>query len=217
MNKLLRTAIPLVFMATSSISMAAVITGPFDSDSGFWTLIDNGNFENGLDQWSNPYSRGDFTLDSANYISPDHSTKSLPNVGFNGGGFALRHNVDVVAGETYVLSGFINTTDMQTGRLYIDLNDVSFDVNLGVGELSFATDEWQFLYQSFVPDTDFLTIRLVHDGNVRFGESGYFDDIAITLASDFSAPSVVAEPSMFALMAVGLVLIMVNGRRTIVG
>ena len=215
MKHLISLTICLTAVAFTPASNASLIIGPFDSASGSWTLIDNGNFENGLDGWSNSTSPGNFALDSTLFMSSSHSVRSVPNSGFDGPGFALSHSVDITGGETYVLSGFINTRDMATGNLYIDMNDVAFDPNLGSGELSYNTDEWQFLYQSFLPDAGVssLTVRLVHDSNVPSGESGYFDDIAITPVSSFVAPTVVPEPSISTLMGAGLSLLAINGWR----
>lgn len=96
---------------------------------------------------------------------------------------------------------------MVTGRNYIDLSDIANDPDLGIGELVNGVSDWQFIYETFTATSNNIRVRLVHDLHVTAGEYAIFDNIGITLASEFVAPTLraVPEPSIVVLLASGLV------------
>ncbi|WP_199332029.1 Calx-beta domain-containing protein [Anabaena lutea] len=169
---------------------------------GNWKTVTNGGFETGdLNGWSNTSGENLWTITSDRSISGNFSAKAITNTAFNGPGYALQRTVTgLIAGEKYVLSGFIYTGGLTSGNTYLDLNDIANDPNVGAGDSSqtslniqynlFLTflngiDQWQFVWKEFVAPSNQVTVRLVRDGEVKAGESAYIDDVAITPISQF--------------------------------
>lgn len=205
---------------TNSAS-ASIITGniDFNSGSGLIGLIGNGDFEFGLSGWTQLANNGQFstvTTPSSPFPSSSSAT-SLPAINFNGPGFALQSDaIAVNPGVEYVLSGYVNTSNMQTGNVYIDLSDAAFDPNLGVGELQNGVNDWQFIYTTFVSNVSSIQVRLVHDGNVTSSESALFDNISITRADQFIAPSLISSvpvPASVWLFCSGIISLLGLARR----
>jgi|GEM_PF-1670230 len=156
---------------------------------GKWTTVTNGEFETGdLNGWSHISTNTSWgnlwTITSDRSISGNFSAKAVTNTGFNGNGYALQRTVTgLIAGEKYVLSGFIYTGELTSGNTYLDLNDIDNDLDIGAG---YGIDQWQFVWKEFVAPSNQVTVRLVRDGEeVKAGESAYIDDVAITPISQF--------------------------------
>ena len=197
----MRNLVLFVFLLLNiSTASAVVVTGDFVPGSGNSNLITNGGFDTSLADWSQlTFGRGQFSYNSESVSGAGGSAQSSPFRSFNGPGFALLSSpVSVTAGQNYVLSGFINTRNMISGQAYIDMSDTSFDINLGLeptfGAVTIGLDTWQFLHADFTPNVNSLRIRLVQDGLVTAGSSVLFDNIAVTLASEFSEPVVSPVP-----------------------
>ncbi len=184
-----------------STASAVVVTGNFVPGSGNTNLITNGGFDSSLAGWSQlNFGKGQFLYNSESVSGTGGSAQSSPYFGFSGPGFGLQSSaISVTAGQNYILSGFINTRNMISGQAYIDMSDTSFDINLGLdptfGAVTIGLDTWQFLYAAFTPNVNSLRVRLVQDGfPVTAGSSVLFDNIAVTLASEFSEPIVSPVP-----------------------
>ena len=156
---------------------------------GKWTTVTNGEFETGdLNGWSHISANTSWgnlwTITSDRSISGNFSAKAVTNTAFNGAGYALQRTVTgLIAGEKYVLSGFIYTGELTSGSTYLDLNDIANDLDIVAG---YGIDQWQFVWKEFVAPSNQVTVRLVRDGEeVKAGESAYIDDVAITPISQF--------------------------------
>ncbi|MCW9683183.1 hypothetical protein FJR41_020710, partial [Dolichospermum planctonicum UHCC 0167] len=156
---------------------------------GKWTTVTNGEFETGdLNGWSHISTNTSWgnlwTITSDRSISGNFSAKAVTNTGFNGNGYALQRTVTgLIAGEKYVLSGFIYTGELTSGSTYLDLDDIANDLDIVAG---YGIDQWQFVWKEFVAPSNQVTVRLVRDGEeVKAGESAYIDDVAITPISQF--------------------------------
>ena len=190
----------------SPSATASILNGPFIQGSGTANLVPNGGFEGGLSSWNQlSFGKGQFLASNQAYEG-NGSAQSSPFFTFSGPGFALQSSpVSVTPGQSYVLSGFVNTANTISGQTYIDLSDTSFDVNLGIGEVVNGLADWQFVYATFVPNVSSVQVRLVHDLNVTAGESVLFDNIAITPVNDFSLPvNAVPLPASVWLLGSGL-------------
>lgn len=189
---------------------ATLITNAFDPSTGTWTLVQNGDFENGTANWSNGWGvpwHGVLNTTNALSVSGNSSAQLTPTSTFTGAGYAIEQTVSVIAGETYVLSAFFNTMDLPTGNLRIGLYNASGSnlLLLGWTNLQYGFSAWQFAYEQFIPSSNSVLLRLVHDNDVQLGNSGYIDDVAITRVSNFSAPNSVPEPPTVVLLVLALI------------
>jgi hypothetical protein len=119
----------------------------------------------------------------------------------------------LIVGQSYVLSGFLDARQLTSGDLYIDLGDQPSNVLdptvwAPIGQSGFG-------WQQFTAWSTSVNIRVVRDSNyinspiggsksnnpggpVVVGQKGFFDEIAITRFSSFTAPTAVPEPSSLA-------------------
>jgi len=208
-------SIVLAFAGTllSSNAFGAVVSGPFVEETGNWTVINNGGFENGTTGgWSDVNgSRGSWTASEALVFNGSFSAVAESSVDFVDFGFALAQPVGLTPGELYVLSGFFNTSQAVAGEAYLDLSDITNDPEPGSNRagapLAFGLDEWQFASLSFTAPSSSVTVRIVRDAIVTTSELVYADEIAITLASDFEAPVTIPEPSSIASLLLSIALL----------
>ncbi len=194
----------IFLMGFSAVSTATVIQAPFGNLIPSYTLIPNGDFENNIG-WS---GYGAYSTEQA--YSGARSWKMTAPYSISGPGFAASSSSvgGLTIGETYVLSGFINTFGLSNSpnpQVYIDISDAANDPNAGLGELLFGLDlnAWQFVYQEFVAASSSVTVRTVIDLGLTGGAYAYFDDVAITRKTDFMIADVPA-PATLALSVLGL-------------
>lgn len=122
------------------------------------------------------------SLDDPNF------TNTGPGIGQSNTGVAVTPN------ETYVLSGFIFNAIKGGGSAYLDLND---DATI-VGGDKFAASttgagRYEFVSVEFVPTQPTVVVRTVIDNTVNAGSVVYFDDIAVTVASQFVVPTEISQ------------------------
>jgi hypothetical protein len=131
------------------------------------------------------------------------------DAGFNGPGTALIWDsvMSVSAGQSYVISAFAKISPGTTSNVYIDLWDVSGDLDIYFDK-SF-TSGWQFAYETFTAPSDMVIgARAILDLNASTGDSVIFDGFAVTPLDSFVAPSIsaVPEPETYAVV-VGVALV----------
>jgi hypothetical protein len=201
MTKLFQSALVL---SCALGSQAGVLVGPFVPGTGIWDVLANGGFESGgLSFWTPVIpANGTVTATTAARYGGVYGAEFTPAHNFSGPGFGIAHDaVSVVAGETYVLSGFVKApTVLSAGgpQFYLDLNDV---VNDPGARAMAATPGWQFVWDEWTATfTGNVTPRVVEDGTVLTTDLGYFDDIALTLKSRFVPPTAVPEPGAWGLL-----------------
>jgi hypothetical protein len=194
-------------------AQANFIVGPVTG--GAWTTINNGGFESGSSGWTTIGTAGNFSITSTPTLYGTQSGALNTTTSFSGPGYAIQSiNITGLAvGQQYVLSGFLDASQLTSGDLYIDLSDLPNNVAdptvwAPIGQSGFG---WQD-FTAFAPT---VNVRVVRDSNfinsgiggskstnpggpVVVGQSGYFDEIAITLKDRFKAPTAVPEPSSLA-------------------
>ena len=109
----------------------------------------------------------------------------------DGHGFALLQTISVTPGQRYVLSGLMQASELTSGSLYLDLNDVDWynGTDLQI-HFDISRDGWQFFSEAFtVPSTvNSITARIVRDGTNVAGEPFFADEIALTPIDQFAPP-----------------------------
>jgi len=201
-----------IFALVGSVNLSAgVITGPFVPGTGNWTTITNGGFESGLAGWSTDNCNtgwGTFSTDHSGPVAQGtNSAQSNPIVTKTGPGFCMWREVTLSTSTTYVFSGFFNTGELDAYNIYTELvsgNLLYEAAKAGGLDLALGEEQWQFAWMEFTPTQLPLFVRMVHDGDFTPGKHGYFDEIAITEASLFSAPTV-PIPATLWLFSTGLI------------
>ncbi|MDX2222220.1 MAG: hypothetical protein SFV21_05700 [Rhodospirillaceae bacterium] len=213
LHRLPAAGVLAAFCALAQPASAATLLGPFGS-LGTQNLIANGDFETGtMAGFSNPFSLGSFQARSDKLIHGNYAARAEANVSFTGPGFAAISNaIAVTPGLTYVFSAFMYAGDLATDdHLYLDLNDVPFDVHaIAVSGI----DQWQYVYETFIPTTSSINIRLVRDNVVNASVYAWIDNIGITLLSELENP-VVAAPAPGAATLLGAGLLAFAARRRV--
>ncbi|MFG0285799.1 MAG: GC-type dockerin domain-anchored protein [Phycisphaerales bacterium JB039] len=156
--------------------------------TGAWSVIPNGDFESGImSPWVDfTPGKGVFRVTDAEAWSGAFSAGTMSGGPGSGPGYAaISASIAVTRGETYILSGFMNTGNLEAGALYIDLNDIPGDPHVPA---CFDLEGWQFGWRQWVADRTSVTIRIVRDGVWAPGDAAYFDDIALTPLADFVPP-----------------------------
>ncbi|MBX3399277.1 MAG: serine/threonine protein kinase [Gemmataceae bacterium] len=163
--------------------------------TGRWDLVPNGDFEEDVPGhpagWppqvpDDNRGLGVFRRSAAQAFQGRASAQAVPAKDIANTGFAhITDYLRVVPYRRYVLSAFFHTEALTSGELSLDLASVSFDVRVVAPP---RVKGWQFRWCSFTPTQDRIRIRLVRDGKVRAGESGFIDGVAVTLADDFLPP-----------------------------
>jgi hypothetical protein len=170
--------------------------GPYTPNTGSWTLVPGGDWESGNKSgWDDiaPHL-GVFKPSSANAARGSWSALAMTKQAFDGAGYSLGRAIPVTPGETYVLSGFFYTQGVSEGALYLDLNDVPFESNMGI---PMNYQGWQFMYRTFAVPSGYtsVTVRLVRDGGgVAPNQPVYIDEVGVTLESDFVPPRRMCGP-----------------------
>lgn len=199
----------LVLVTTSPVHAQFRISAPFDG-LGAQTLVPNGDFENDLDGWGVFNSMITFAPTTENPLFDTTSVRATVTTTFSGPGAAIFRTVSgLTPGETYVLSAFINTSNLTPqAEAYVDLSDIFDDPQVGVpGGLPTT----QFTYASFVANDTFVNVRFVVDAIVPnvvpTGSFAIADNIAVTPLASFipvnSAASAAPEPTSLAILAIG--------------
>lgn len=183
------------------------LEGPFWSNVGYWTDVTSGGFETGLSPWSviTP-SRGTMEASTQTDYAGNASVKINALTTFTGPGYGIGQTISVTAGQTYVLSGFLQQGTITTGRIYLDFCDVGWENEVHFAVSSTPKAAWQFAYGTVTIPVGVTSVylRLVHDLNVIAGQYAYVDEIALTPIASFVAP--VPVPEVSSLWCLGLVL-----------
>jgi hypothetical protein len=203
-----RLAAAFVVAAASSFSalgQSGIIQGPFVTGSGVYTPVPGGTFEidDNLGNWQD--SSGFSGI--ARVQSPSMRGEYVGSMSGNPApGFARNNFVyaPLTPGESYVLSGFFRAEEVG--------GSIGFDVLLNPGFTQIAwqflevtpttVGEWFFAYTTFNAPDQATYMRIVRNGG-PFGSQNYFDDIAITRASEFQAPRAIPSPGVAALLGLG--------------
>jgi hypothetical protein len=222
---LLATAlIALCGIMTSQVASAGWITlGPGQSWSGGnWTPVNNGKFESGLSGWTLVGAGGTFSTVASPVVYTGNSGRLVTTNNFTGNGYGVKSSIAIsglTVGTEYVLSGFLDARQLNSGDLYLDLDDKP--TNLADPTAWAPIGQTGFAFQKFTAWTTSVNVRIVRDSNYINGgvggskstnpggtvladQIGYFDEVSITLASNFVAPTAVPEPSSVACIS-GLV------------
>jgi hypothetical protein len=226
-------AMILALTLLPSLTWGGFIAGD-NFSGGNWTVIHNGQFTTDLSGWGFVGSGGTATPATGNGFNNTNSAALTANTTISNNGFAIvRSTISVLANTDYVLSGYLNGKALTGGDLYLDLNDISVAGKQDNGSAGGSGDPtvWVktgqsgFGYVRFnTGSTTSLTVRAVRDanwinnpsklwnpagastntGNALADQAGYVDEIGLTLASHFVAPTAVPEPSSLACVS-GLV------------
>jgi len=134
-----------------------------------------------------------FRASSEMALAGNYAAECIPVKDGAGPGFGSGRDVSVLPGETYVLSAFFFTSNLR-GHLYVDLGDGQFEPvkdNLDAVRGTAGVDRWQFVYARFTAPqgVTHVKVRLSYDATFRVGEVGYIDDVAVTPAASFRAPT----------------------------
>jgi len=197
----------MAFVSPRVAHAQAVLVGPFAPGSGTWTTVLNGGFEAGnINGWSSSSNvPGTNILASADRaISGGFSAKAVTTQTFGSGGFGMSRNVSVTPGVQYVLSGFFFTGNSTSGTTYLDSGGIPGGVEVG-SNMANGISAWQFSYGTFTATSGSVNLRFIRDarlGSVLANQPVYVDEIALTPASQFVAPTVLTatpEPGSIAL------------------
>jgi hypothetical protein len=207
-NVMSRRSAVFAFATASSFPafvQSGIIQGPFVPASGVYTTVPGGTFEiddnlgnwqdssgfSGISRVQSPSMRGEYV----------GSMSGNPAPGFARNNFVY---APLTPGESYVLSGFFRAEEVG--------GSIGFDVLLNPGFTQIAwqfmevtptnVGEWFFAYTTFNAPDQATYMRIVRNGG-PFGSQNYFDDIAITRASEFRAPRPIPAPSAAALLGFG--------------
>lgn len=169
------------------------IPGPF-SERGIQYPVSNGGFESSMIDWNGGSTITIQTnqvfdgLRSAGMVDPSFSANG-PGVAWRNTATTISNQVD--AGVEYVLSGYV-WQNLQGGNASLDLNDVTWECQATANKA--CESLWQFVSCTFTPTVS-ATVepRIVVDGIIPLGSSAYFDQISVTRASTFVAPTSMSE------------------------
>ncbi|MBS1719868.1 MAG: PEP-CTERM sorting domain-containing protein [Armatimonadetes bacterium] len=113
----------------------------------------------------------------------------------------------LIVGRQYVLSTFMGGPETG-GSIAIDVGNYGGQAwyqtaGIGLALTPDTTDRWHFAFTTFTADNTSMMVRLVRNGPTIPFARNYFDDVAITEASTFQAPTVVPEPTTLAVLGAG--------------
>ena len=198
MNRIIISAGLGFFGLVVSSAQTGIIEGPFVPESGQYTTVPGGTFEVGdsLAGWGDHNNVGSLTT----VTSPAQRGDQVGRLsGWSNGNYAVHKSLDntLTAGQSYVLSGFFRGDDLG-GSVAVDIGNFGGQAWYGVANFSHATTQdtvgkWYFGYVTFTADNPTMRVRLVRNGPTATFASTYFDDIAVTPAADFVAPTPVTE------------------------
>lgn len=219
MKRSLPVSFFLLLGAAGAQAQSGVFAGPFFPSSGTYNTIPGGTFEvdDPLTGWFSlnngapissveaPSMRGD-RIGSMVSATTGHYASMKPLVN------------SLVAGQTYVLSGFFRTDDLG-GAIGFDIGNYGGQAwyqTAGIFQAANAqtTGDWFFAYTTFTADNPSMTVRLVRSSETVPYASNYFDDIAVTPVGSFVAPAPVPEPGTFALVGIGALAALKRRRRS---
>jgi len=168
------------------------LIGPFVAGTGSWNTLSNGGWELGdLSGWSYQYgtSYGTYAASQARAAVGDWSLKSSMAYAASAGLVLRQQNIPFTIGQTYVISGFFYTGDYTSGGTYLDLYDTDAWQGAYMGP-SMGVNEWQFVWKAWTADRSKADIRILRHKPANTTDGGiYYDEIAITPASQFVPPT----------------------------
>jgi hypothetical protein len=171
--------------------------------TGSYDVLPNGDFETGdKTNWDNVWpTRGVFVTSNEEAFDGTYSAKTETYT-TSGDGYALiQYNVSVSEGQDFVLSGFFHTEGLSQGNFYLDMDDAAFEIHV----LATLGQGWHFVWETIsIPmGVNSVNVRLVRSSDRSPTDRGYIDEVALTPAGNFEAPSPVPEPATLALLAAG--------------
>ena len=150
-----------------------------------WTLVPDGDFETDTVDWVLVMGgSGAFARVSTPVVAGSYSLKLQPST-VTALGYSAAVDVAVTPGQDYVLSGFLQMSQIPAGQnFYLDLDDATFDANLTATR---GLPGWQFTYETVaIPQgVSLVTVRVVHDGFLTPVTMGFADEVAFTPATMF--------------------------------
>jgi hypothetical protein len=200
-------AFALAVGMSAAYAQSGIIGGPF-STSGFYDTIPGGTFEinDPLTGWI-----GNGTVSSVPTPAMREERVGLVTAPYNGY-YAVHRDVNtLVFGETYVLSGYFRSDDLG-GSVAMDIGNFGGQAWYPVATVFNQIDtntvgKWFFGYTTFTADNPSMRVRLFRNPTTALNARNYFDDVAVTRASEFVAPTAVPEPATMAVMGAGALLI----------
>jgi len=169
--------------------------------------------------------------DTPGYTVPNDSSQ-VANFHIDGGGVGnYNQQLNLLPNTEYVLSAYmwhLGGAPDYVGQVEIDLNDSFGEPNDGGGSIRIDqsnpnANDGYFVSGTFntadTGTTPFLRIFMVH-GGLTTGwpnqpDGGLWDNVAVTLASEYVAPSLIPEPtSMTLLLGAGIVTLGLRRRRS---
>jgi hypothetical protein len=195
---------------TETVSLAP--NGDFEGGRGYLNCFpDNWTVRSG-DSWVSNSSAAPVTTfaSDSNSVVVWPAESNLQYIGYSAGSISLTANTE------YVLSAYL-WYGMTGGKISLDLTDAQFDDGTGRVSVTPSTPgatTGVFTYQYFNTATTGTNVipRVLIEGANGLGSFGaVVDNIAITPAADFVAPSSVPEPVTGSLAACGALFIL--GRR----
>lgn len=207
-------------MAISAISFVSAqatrIMGPFVPGTGNQTVVGQGDWEV-IDSWggngANPVWKGQATntFPDGNWLPHQNNNSRVfhyYSVATAAGTFGAwqqsGHNNGMVAGETYVISMFINMNGRPKGgpAEHHTFSTIAFN-----GGTSFSTPEpyygvegWQFIYTIFTADASNASPSLYlasNPVNLSVLDKVYFDNMAVTPIAQFQPPRTYRQPATY--------------------
>lgn len=146
----------------------------------------SGNFELDAEPWARigqVDGKVTFRRTDSRFFRGQSALEAVPIQASAGPGPNLSRRVEgLEPGKPYILSAGFDTSTMTAGKLGVDVAGPGLYHRLTPAP---GCDGWMYYWLEFVPTRTFVDVRLVYDSEMRLGDSGCFDAIAITPKTEF--------------------------------